>query len=71
MYSQKGVPNRLRVDRYRAAAAMAGLDVTSLEPSKRVPHEVVTEVREHLAAPFRGIADEDLTWLGFWLVCRT
>lgn len=70
MYSQKGVPNRLRVDRYRAAVANAGLDVTRLEASKRVPDEVVAEVREHLAAPFRGISDEDLSWIGFWLVCQ-
>lgn len=27
------------------------------------------EVRPHLARPFRDIADEDLAWLGFWLVC--
>jgi len=25
-------------------------------------------VRPYLAAPFRAISDEDLSWLGFWLV---
>jgi hypothetical protein len=30
----------------------------------------VAAVRPLLAEPFRDVGDEDLRWLGFWLVLR-
>lgn len=70
MYSHKGVPNRHRVDRYREAIARCGLHVVSLEPSKTAEPSWVRDIRPHLAPRFRGLSDEDLRCLGFWLVCR-
>lgn len=68
MYGYKGAPNRLRVDQYRRAMAVAGLVLDLLQPTLQVAPEIVAEVRPHLAGPYRGVSDEDLTWLGFWLV---
>lgn len=67
MYSAKGVPNRWRVDRYRAALAALPLDQLALEPTKLATAEQVAAVRPLLAKPFREVSDEDLLWLGFWL----
>jgi SAM-dependent methyltransferase len=69
MYSCKGVPNRLRPGDYRAAAQAAGLEIASMVATGRARREDVTEVRPHLAAPFRGLSDDELAWLGFWMVC--
>jgi hypothetical protein len=70
MYSCKGVPNRLRPDAYRDAARAAGLEVVSMVPTGHARPEDIAEVRPHLAARFRHLPDDDLGWLGFWLVCR-
>lgn len=70
MYSHKGVPNRLRIDSYRKAAARAHLEILKLEASKVAPLEWVRAVRPHLAPRFREVSDEDLACLGFWLVCE-
>lgn len=70
MYSCKGVPNRLRPGAYRDAARAAGLEIVAMSPTGRARAEDVAEVRPHLAAPFRGLPDDDLAWLGFWIVCR-
>lgn len=70
MFSAKGVPNRWRIDRYRAALARLPVDVIALEPTYRARPEDIAAVRPRLAAPFRGLPDEDLAWLGFWLVFR-
>lgn len=70
MYSQKGVPNRWRVDRYRAI--LARLPVTDLhfEPTRLADPADVAAVRDRVSAPFRGISAEDLSWLGFWVRFR-
>ncbi len=70
MYSAKGVPNRWRVDRYREILAHGGLRVERLEPTALADGRDIAEVRPRLAASFRRVSDEDLSWLGFWLVCR-
>ncbi|MCX7894185.1 MAG: class I SAM-dependent methyltransferase [Burkholderiales bacterium] len=70
MYSAKGVPNRWRVDRYREILSNGGLRIERLEPTVLAGERDVAEVRPRLAAPFRNLSDEDLSWLGFWLVCR-
>ena len=70
MYSYKGYPNRLRVDRYRDEVAKTGLELRRLQPTERALLEEVISIRPYLAQPFRGLSDEDLTWLGFWLICE-
>jgi SAM-dependent methyltransferase len=70
MYSEKGVPNRWRIDRYRAVLSTLPVDLQTLEATKLATAEQVAEVRPLLARPFRGVSDEDLRWLGFWLVFR-
>jgi SAM-dependent methyltransferase len=69
MYSHKGVPNRWRVDRYRELLTGSGLSVKKLQPTAVATIEEVDQVRPHLAQRFRNLRTEDLTWLGFWLVC--
>lgn len=70
MYGHKGVPNRWRVDRYRDVIRERGLDMILLEPTGHASETDVEEVRPYLAPPFRNLSDEDLSWLGFWLICR-
>lgn len=70
MYSAKGVPNRLRVNAYREAVAQSGLEVIALTPTVRASPDDVRAIRPELAAPFRKLPEDDLSWLGFWLVCR-
>jgi hypothetical protein len=69
MYSHKGLPNRLRVDAYRRAAEACGLVLQQLAPTSRATPNDVAEIRPHLAAVFRDVSDDDLQWLGFWMVC--
>ena len=70
MYSAKGVPNRWRVDRYRAILARLPVEVLVLEPTHLASLDDVAEVRGQLAEPFRQVCDDDLRCLGFWLVFR-
>lgn len=69
MYSGKGVPNRLRVDRYRKALSDNGLCPIQMEPTALADRRDVEAVRPYLAAPFRNLSDDELSWLGMWLVC--
>lgn len=70
MYGHKGVPNRWRVDRYRQILTDVGLDTLTLTATGLVEQQAIDEIRPYLARPFRQLSDEDLSWLGFWLVCR-
>lgn len=70
MYSAKGVPNRLRVNTYRQAVAQSGLQQISLTSTVSALPADVRVVRPSLAKPFRTLTDEDLSCLGFWLVCQ-
>lgn len=70
MYSAKGVPNRLRVNTYRQAVTDSGLQLISLTSTMSALPAHLREVRPALAKPFRTLTDEDLSCLGFWLVCR-
>ncbi len=69
MYGHKGVPNRWRVNRYREVLAQTGLMTLVLEPTLLADKRDIEEVRPHLATPFQAVSNEDLSWLGFWLVC--
>jgi len=68
--SNKGVPNRLRIDRYRALVARSGLEKLMIEPVETAPLSEVKAVHSCLAAQFRGLSDEDLTWLSFWMILQ-
>jgi len=70
MYSEKGVPNRLRVNAYRDAVAQSGLEILLLKPTLLASPGEVLAIRSELATPFKDLSEEDLSWLGFWLVCR-
>ena len=68
MYGHKGVPNRWRVDRYRQVIAEQEFHMLTLYPTVLAEKTDIAAVRPHLATAFRTISDEDLSWLGFWLV---
>jgi hypothetical protein len=68
MYSHKGFPNRWRPDAYRALLARSGLVVRSIEATGRLSPTDVERIRGRVAAPLRGASDDDLSWLGFWMV---
>lgn len=70
MYAHKGVPNRWRVDRYRQAIDESGLQAIMMQPTLLADDADIAEVHPYLAAPFRGISDQDLSWLGFWVVLK-
>ena len=71
MYSGKGIPNRWRVDRYRQELADNGLNVLVMRPTALAERRDIDAVRPYLAAPFRNVSSEDLSWLGMWIVCTT
>lgn len=68
MYSHKGVPNRLRVNHYREALAATNFTIISMQSTLLAEEQDVESVRPYLAEPFENISDEDLSWLGFWIV---
>lgn len=68
MYSNKGVPNRWRVDRYINIAENTPLHLRMLEPTDIADLNTVQEVMPYLSPIFKGISKEQLSWLGFWLV---
>ena len=70
MYSNKGSPNRWRVDHYRALIDENRFERVLLEPTELAAQADIDAVRPHLAAPFRSLSDEDLAWLGFWTILR-
>jgi SAM-dependent methyltransferase len=70
MYSGKGVPNRLRIDRYHKALERSGLEIRVLKPTVQATPEDVSDVRRFLARPFKTLDDDSLRWLGFWLVAE-
>jgi SAM-dependent methyltransferase len=68
MYSEKGVPNRWRIDKYRSILQRLPADVRELTPTKLASDDHVAGVRVALAPEFQSLSNEDLSWLGFWLV---
>lgn len=70
MYDQKGVPNRLRVDSYRRLLEERGFEVLHFASTQRADPQDIAAIRPRLARAFRGLDDEDLAWLGFWMVVR-
>lgn len=70
MYSHKGVPNRWRLDRYRQIVQALPVTDVLLDSTSRATAAEVAAVRPRLAMPFRGISEDDLACLGFWLHFR-
>ena len=70
MHSNKGVPNRLRIDRYRMLSNRSNMKTLSLEPVEIAPLAHVQAVRSCLATAFRKLSDDDLTWLSFWMILQ-
>lgn len=70
MHSHKGVPNRWRADRYSQILSRHGFHSDIFRPTDKYSAEVVSAQRKQLAAPFRHLDDEQLSWQGLWLVFR-
>ena len=70
MHSNKGVPNRLRIDRYRLLCSHLSMKTLSIEPVEIAPLAHVQAVRNCLATPFRNLSDDELTWLSFWMILQ-
>ena len=68
MYSNKGFPNRWRIDAYRRCVQQSGLKFISLHPTEQLPLQKIQDIAGQLAEPFRAIDHDDLRWLGFWMV---
>lgn len=67
MYSNKGVPNRWRVDKYRSIVDRLPVRLSVLKATTLASKDDVAEVRPRLASAFRATSEQDLGWLGFWL----
>lgn len=70
MYGCKGFPNRLRVDSYRRILEQLNMDIIRLEPTEHFDEGDIKAVRPALSKGFRNLCDDDLSWMGFWLVFR-
>ncbi len=68
MYSHKGVPNRYRVNAYKELIDKSGFQLRLLAHTLLAQDSELTEVRPYLIDRFKGLSDEDLSWLGFWMV---
>lgn len=68
MFSQKGFPNRWRLNKYRDLFARTGLHIRKLEPTTCLTPEQVARVEPHLAAALRGVSTSELSWMGFWVI---
>ena len=67
MYSEKGVPNRWRVNEYRRILAELKVSANLFEPTAFASPAEIADIRGNLAPLFRDVSDADLAWLGFWL----
>lgn len=70
MHSHKGRPNRWRVNKYREVAQRAGLRFLTLADTGRLEPQKISRIRPKLASHLRDVPDEELGWLGFWMVLQ-
>jgi hypothetical protein len=68
MHSNKGVPNRLRIDRYRALAQGSNMKTLSFVPVEVASNVQIQCVRGRLDPAFQTLTDEELAWLSFWMI---
>lgn len=71
MYSHKGFPNRWRPGRYRDILASCKLKLRAMEPTGKLPTADIARIRPHLAVAFAHAEDDDLSWLGFWMILES
>ena len=69
MGSNRGYANRERHSGHLRAIRAAGMEITSMK-TKMGTLDSVAVVRPHLAAPFRGLTDDDLRTSEAWIVAR-
>jgi len=67
MYSHKGYPNRLRVNKYRELAEQAQLKIKHLSPTGQLDPQKVDLIYAKVADEFRQTSREELSWQGFWI----
>ena len=68
MYSHKGYPNRLRVNRYKELAEKSNLSIKELITIDRLEMDKINLIYNKLDDEFRDVSPEELSCLGFWLV---
>ncbi|MEW5818114.1 MAG: methyltransferase domain-containing protein, partial [Spirochaetota bacterium] len=68
MYGYKGFPNRWRVDRYKELADKFRLKCLKLEPTEKLDPVKIKIIHPKLAKPFRRLDQDDISWLGFWMI---
>ena len=66
MYSEKGVPNRWRLDEYKKILSHSQLKLIFIKCVESCSNEVMDEVRPFLSTAFKQLSDEDLSCLSFW-----
>lgn len=71
MYSHKGYPNRLRVNRYKELAEKSNLSIKELISIDRLNMEKIDLIYNKLDKEFRNVSPEELSCLGFWLVLES
>ena len=68
MYSEKGAPNRWRINQYKNLIDETQLNLELIEVAESCDMEFVNQVRPNLASDFKELSDEDLSCLSFWLL---
>ena len=68
MYSNKGVPNRWRINYYRELLSKCKFTIRLIEATGTYENKIVKDIRGKLTSPFRVLSDEDLSWQGAWII---
>ena len=66
MYSEKGTPNRWRLDEYKRILSHSSLKLIFIKCVETCSKDVIDEVRPFLSKQFKQLSDEDLSCLSFW-----
>lgn len=70
MYSEKGTPNRWRLDEYKRILSHSNLKPIFIKCVETCSKDVIVEVRPFLCKQFKQLSDEDLGCLSFWFKAR-
>lgn len=66
MYSEKGTPNRWRLDEYKRILNQSPLQLDFIKCVENCSQAVIDEARPFLCPQFKNLTDEDLSCLSFW-----
>jgi hypothetical protein len=66
MYSEKGTPNRYRLDEYKRILSHSNLKLIFVKCVETCSKDDIDEVRPFLCKQFKQLSDEDLSCLSFW-----